>query len=133
MPTIRSFLLAGQSFQSLKLFCGSLFHCRYNSIDTALEISFQVMLPNVDHGPTHITEFSAVFGISFTVFGNLLFPKIRYFVFPGWETVAVPKIAVNKYCHFSLDKDDIWCAWEVFDMPAEPKAAAMKCGTDRYL
>lgn len=93
---------------------------------TAAKVLLELMLPQPYHGPSHVTEPPVIPGVPFQVFGYFRFPEIRDLVFPCWEPVSVPEIAVDENGYLGLGENDIRFAGKLLEMLAEPETPFVK-------
>ena len=74
-----------------------------------------------------------VLRVSLSGFGYLCLPEIRNLVFPRWEPVAMPKVAVNEDGDLYFGEDDVRFAWQLLDVFTKPQASLMEFRTHACL
>jgi hypothetical protein len=91
------------------------------------------MLPNTDDVPTHHAQFSKITAITFSIRTQFVPPKPRQLMLPRWQSVPMPEISINEYCHLGCGENKIWASWQRLHVLAKAISATMQFGTNGHL
>ena len=84
------------------------------------------MLPQSDDLPTAPSQSPKVAQVSLSISANLRPPERLEPLFPFWQTIAVPEVAVYKDRDFLPRQNDVGTAWKTLEMLSETNPSAMK-------
>jgi len=90
------------------------------------------VLPDSYHSPTHPSKFAEISTIAFTISAYLLFPEIIKLVLPDRQSIAMPKIPINKDGDLLSREDSIRSTWQSLDVFPESVASFVQFGPDDY-
>ena len=99
--------------------------------DGVREIADDLMLPEPDDGPPLAPEASEVPRIAPPVALDLPLPERGKTLAPCWESIAVPKVAIDEHDDASRGEDEIWATRQRPHVLAVPEATRVECGSDR--
>jgi hypothetical protein len=90
-----------------------------DSCEYRIWIGLYLMSPNPNHFPSAPPQSREVPFVPSPILGDFDFPEIRQCMFPGGESVSVPKIPIHKYCDLLLRKNDIRLSGKGLDVFTE--------------
>jgi hypothetical protein len=96
-----------------------------------MEIGEDLMLPNSDHLPSHPSQSLKILSITFSIGAYLLPPEYIQLVFPGWQSIAMPKITIDKNGYLLVRENRIGTARQSLHVFSESIAPFMQFRSDR--